>query len=122
MILRRVVASLIVLASASPTFAHTSDGASGFVHGFAHPLGGMDHVLAMVAVGLYAAMLGGRALWLVPAAFIVAMAAGAAFEEIGYPLPYAEVGVALSVALLGFAVALRVSLPALAAMALASLF
>ena len=54
------------------------------MHGFAHPLGGLDHVLAMVAVGLYAAMLGGRALWLVPATFVTVMALGGALGIAGY--------------------------------------
>jgi urease accessory protein len=121
-LLARVAATaLVVLPGAA--LAHTGHGeASGFTQGLMHPLGGPDHALAMVAIGLYAAMLGGRALWLVPAAFIAAMAAGAAFGAVGYPLPYAEVGIALSVALLGFAVAQRISLPAVAAMALAGLF
>ncbi len=102
--------------------AHTGHGASGFVHGFAHPLGGIDHVLAMVAVGLYAAVIGGRALWLILAAFLGAMAIGGALGVIGYALPHAEIGIAVSVIVLGLAVALRVSLPTLAAMALVGLF
>jgi len=89
----RIAATALVMLPGA-ALAHTGHGeASGFTHGLMHPFGGVDHVLAMVAVGLYAAMLGGRALWLVPAAFIVAMAASAAFGETGYPLPYAEVGV-----------------------------
>jgi urease accessory protein len=118
MVLRRFAAPLIVLASASPAFAHVGHGANGFVHGFAHPLGGIDHVLAMVAVGLYAAMIGGRALWAVPAAFLGAMAIGGVMSMTGY----AEIGIAVSVILLGLAVAFRISLPAVAAMALAGLF
>ena len=87
-----------------------------------HPLGGLDHVLAMVAVGLYAALLGGRALWLVPGTFVAVMALGGALGMAGYALPYTEIGIALSVIVLGLAVALRISLPTLAAMALAGLF
>jgi urease accessory protein len=103
--------------------AHTGHGeASGFAHGFIHPLGGLDHVLAMVAVGLYAALLGGRALWLVPAAFLGAMAMGGAIAAAGLAVPYVEIGIAASVIVLGLAVALRVSLPVFAAMALAGLF
>jgi urease accessory protein len=122
MILRRVVAPLIVLASASPAIAHTGHGADGFMHGFAHPLGGIDHVLAMVTVGLYAGMLGGRALWLIPAAFLGAMAIGGVMGMTGYALPYTEIGIAGSVIGLGLAVALRINLPTLAATALAGLF
>lgn len=122
MILRRVAVPLIVLLSASPAFAHTGHGASGFMHGFAHPLGGIDHVLAMVTVGLYAAMIGGRALWAVPLAFLGAMAFGGLMGMAGYALPYTEVGIAISLIVFGLAVALRVSIPTLAAMALVGLF
>jgi urease accessory protein len=76
----------------------------------------------MVAVGLYAALLGGRALLLVPATFVAVMALGGAAGVAGYALPYPEIGIALSVMVLGLAVALRVSLPTLAAMALAGVF
>src|SRR2546421_9911310 len=68
MILRRIAAPLILLACASPALAHTGHGASGLVHGFAHPLGGIDHELAMQALGLSTAMNGWSALWLVPTA------------------------------------------------------
>ena len=96
--------------------AHTGIGAtSGFAHGFAHPVGGLDHVLAMVAVGLYAALLGGRALWLVPASFVGVMAIGGALGMAGVTLPHIEFGIALSVIVLGLAVALRISLPMLVA-------
>ena len=122
MILRRITASLILLASVGPALAHTGHEASSFLQGFTHPLGGLDHVLAMVAVGLYAAMIGGRALWLVPAAFVSAMAMGGALGVAGYGLPSTEIGIAVSVIALGLAIALRISLPTLTAMALAGLF
>ncbi|HKS65186.1 MAG TPA: HupE/UreJ family protein, partial [Xanthobacteraceae bacterium] len=73
-------------------------------------------------VGLYAALLGGRALWLVPATFVGVMAIGGALGAAGYPLPYTEIGIALSVIVPGLAVALRASLPTSAAMAMAGLF
>src|SRR5207342_147563 len=122
MILRRIAAPLILLACVSPAFAHTGHGAGSFIQGFAHPLGGIDHVLAMAAVGLYAAMISARALWLIPAAFLGAMAIGGAMGIAGFALPYAEIGIAVSVIVLGLAVALRVGLPTLAAVALAALF
>ena len=116
-----VAAALVLLPGAA--LAHSGHGhAAGFTHGFMHPLGGLDHVLAMVAVGLYAALLGGRALWLVPATFVAVMALGGAAGVAGYALPYTEIGIALSVVVLGVAVALRVSLPTLAAMALVGVF
>ena len=71
--------SLAGMAIASPAFAHTGVGdTTGFVLGFLHPVGGIDHVLAMVAVGLFAALLGGRALWLLPISFVTMMAMGGA--------------------------------------------
>jgi urease accessory protein len=121
---KRIAAAAAVLLSLSGTaLAHSGHGeASGFAHGFGHPLGGPDHVLAMVAVGLYAALLGGRALWLVPATFVAVMAAGGALGAAGFSLPYTEIAIALSVVVLGLAVALRLSLPTMAAMALAGAF
>jgi urease accessory protein len=121
--LRRLalVAPLALLPTAA--LAHTGLGdTAGFAHGFAHPLSGLDHVLAMVAVGLFAAHLGGRALWLVPAAFVGMMVLGGALGVAGLGLPLVEVGIALSVVVLGAAVALRPNLPAAAAMALVGVF
>jgi urease accessory protein len=104
-------------------FAHPGIGdAHGFVQGFAHPLGGLDHLLAMVTVGLLAWQLGGRALWLVPASFIVAMAAGGALGMAGIPVPFVEVGIAVSVIVLGAMVALGTKAPLAITMALAALF
>jgi len=122
--LKRAAASGIALLALTGTaLAHPGHGdATGFTHGFMHPLGGLDHVLAMVAVGLFAAHLGGRALWLVPAAFVAVMAAGGALGIAGIAVPFVETGIALSVVVLGLAVALRVSVPLLAAMALVGLF
>jgi urease accessory protein len=69
--------ALFALALPSLVYAHVGvDSASGWVHGFAHPLGGADHVLAMIAVGLWAAQMGGRAVWLVPFTFVTVMALG----------------------------------------------
>lgn len=122
--LKRVAAAAaLLLATSGTVFAHTGHGdAGGFVHGFLHPLGGLDHVLAMVAVGLFAAHLGGRALWLVPATFVAVMALGGALGMAGAALPFVETGIALSVVVLGLAVALRMSVPVLAAMALVGSF
>jgi urease accessory protein len=120
---RIATAAAIVVALTGAASAHPGHSdATGFAHGFAHPLGGLDHVLAMVAVGLYAALLGGRALWLLPAAFIAMMAFGGVLGAAGFALPYTEIGIALSVVVLGLAIALRINLPTLAAMALAGLF
>ncbi|MGB2657194.1 MAG: HupE/UreJ family protein, partial [Pseudolabrys sp.] len=66
------------------------DGAGGLVNGFFHPLTGIDHVLAMIAVGVLAAQYGGRALWLVPMSFLVAMAAAGAVGMAGIPVQIVE--------------------------------
>ena len=123
--LRRLTGLLTVILALSPTLAlaHTGVGDThGFVHGFAHPIGGLDHVLAMVAVGLFAAHLGGRALVLVPASFVLSMGAGGALGMAGIKLPFVEIAIALSAVVLGAAVALRVSAPTLVAMALVGFF
>lgn len=107
----------------SPAFAHTFGAAgSGFIEGFAHPFLGVDHLLAMVAVGLWSAALGSRARWLVPAAFVVAMAAGAALGMAAVPLPSVELGIALSVVVFGALIGLRSRLPLLTGMALVAAF
>ena len=118
--------ALLSLALASlPTaaFAHTGAGATnGFAHGFMHPFGGLDHVLAMVAVGLLAARLGGRALWLVPLSFVTMMILGGAAGASGVGLPLVELGISGSILTLGFVLALGRRLPTALAMALAGFF
>ncbi len=107
----------------SLAFAHTGIGeTSGFVHGFSHPVSGIDHILAMIMVGVFAYQLGGRALWLVPATFVLVMALGGTLGVMGVPLPFVEVGIALSVVVLGAVVALNVRAPVAAAMGIVGLF
>ncbi|WP_246519810.1 HupE/UreJ family protein [Ancylobacter lacus] len=124
MSLRRSGLAALFALSPSLAFAHPGHGeAAGLVHGFLHPVSGIDHVLAMVAVGLFAAHLGGRALWAVPASFVVLMAAGGALGMAGLALPHVELGIAASVIALGAAVALRsVRWPLAAAMAMVGAF
>ena len=87
--------------------AHTgADGAGGFASGFLHPFAGLDHVLAMVAVGLWGAQLGPPALWVLPVAFPLVMALGGVAGIVGLPLPSVEWGIALSVIVLGSVIAL----------------
>jgi urease accessory protein len=106
-----------------PAFAHVGVGPIDTVsQGFLHPLSGIDHILAMVAVGLYAASLGGSALWLVPAAFVGTMIFGGIIGYEGYPLPLVEEGIGASVIVMGVAIASGVKLPTIAAMALVGLF
>ncbi len=87
---------------ASSAFAHTGHGDGGsFFSGFSHPWSGLDHVLAMLAVGIWAAQIGGRALWLLPLAFPLLMLVGGAAGMSGLALPGVEAGIALSALLLG---------------------
>ena len=87
--------------------AHTADGvAGGFISGFLHPIAGWDHVIAMVAVGLWGAFLGRPAVWLLPVVFPMVMAFGGALGVVGVPLPGVEIGIALSAVVLGAMVAL----------------
>jgi urease accessory protein len=97
-------------------------GASGFAHGFMHPLSGLDHELAMILVGLFAYQLGGRALWALPATFVSVMALGGALGAMGVALPFVEIGIALSVIVLGIVVALGVRAPLAIAMAATGFF
>ena len=98
-------------------FAHTGIGSThGFTHGFLHPLGGLDHELAMTLVGLFAWQLGGRAIWLVPSTFVAMMAVGGALGAGGVALPFVEIGIAASVIILGLVVALGVRAPVALAM------
>lgn len=103
--------------------AHTGHGdAAGFAHGFMHPLGGLDHLLAMVTVGLFAAALGGRALWAVPASFVAMMLAGGALGMAGLAMPFVENAILLSVIALGAVVALNMAPPVLVSVAIVGFF
>lgn len=107
----------------SMALAHTGLGdTSGFLHGFGHPITGLDHILAMVMVGLFACQLGGRALWLVPSTFVLVMAFGGALGIAGINVPFVEIGIALSVIVLGAVVALGVKAPIAVAMAVVGFF
>jgi urease accessory protein len=94
----------------------------GFGSGFAHPLHGLDHLLAMIAVGLWAAQLGGRARWLVPASFVGVMIVGAALAMSGLRIPFAEEGILLSVLVLGILITVAARFPLVASMAIVGLF
>jgi urease accessory protein len=120
----RVAAASLALAVLAPTLASAHPGHEGasLVHGLMHPLGGVDHIIAMVAVGLLAARLGGRALWLVPASFVVAMAAAGLAGMAGLVLPYAETGIAISVVVLGAIAVFGLAMPVAAAMGLVAFF
>jgi urease accessory protein len=100
-------AILLILASAliapATVLAHNPAGiAGGFVSGFLHPLSGIDHILAMVAVGIWGAQLGAPAIWALPVAFPLVMSVGGALGVRGVLLPGVEIGIAASALLLGF--------------------
>lgn len=102
----------LVLIWAQVAFAHPQVGeAKGFFTGFKHPISGLDHVLAMVAVGLWGAQLGSPAIWLLPVAFPMVMAFGGMLGLMGVPLPGTEIGIAASAILLGTAVLFEVRPP-----------
>lgn len=87
-------------------FAHPgTDHITGFAAGFGHPVGGADHMLAMIAVGLWAAQMGGRALWAVPGAFVAMMMVGGVLGLSGIHIPYIEAGILVSVLVLGVMIA-----------------
>jgi len=121
--MRRLILIAAALIASTAAQAHVGVGdANGFVHGFGHPLSGIDHILAMVAVGLFAAHLGGRALYLVPLSFVGMMIVGGALGMAGVHLPYVEVGIGFSVVVLGAAVAFGLNVPTAIAMALVGFF
>ncbi|HEU0283351.1 MAG TPA: HupE/UreJ family protein [Gallionella sp.] len=104
------VAVLVLL----PSFAYAHAGAgeaSGFLHGLIHPASGLDHVCAMLAVGLWAAQMDGRSVWAVPLTFVSVLALGGALPMLGISLPFVEQGIVLSVLLLGVLIAASVRLP-----------
>lgn len=93
---------LLTLVLPSLTFAHSGAGdGSGFISGFLHPLGGLDHVAAMVAVGILGAFMGKPAIWVLPITFPIVMAFGGVLGLLGVPVPGIEVGIAVSSIVLG---------------------
>ena len=107
----RLFAVLLCLVAASPTLAHTGSVSGGFANGFSHPLFGLDHAVAMVAVGLWGAFLGAPAIFILPVVFPLVMAAGGVLGILGVPLLGVEIGIAASAFLLGLAVALAARPP-----------
>lgn len=106
-----VAAATMLLLFAVPALAHTGSSTGGLIGGFAHPLFGPDHVVAMVAVGLWGAFLGPPAIWLLPIVFPLVMAFGGVIGILGVPLPGVETAIALSAVVLGTMVALAARPP-----------
>ncbi len=116
--------AILLFGASSAAIAHTGHGAEGFSSGFVHPFSGLDHLLAMVAVGLWAVQRNAAwdRLWQLPTAFMLALAVGAGAALAGWAAPIIEPGIAGSVLVLGLMLALAVRLPTAAAIALTSAF
>lgn len=120
-LMRLIAATSLLLPSVA--LAHTGIGeAGGFVHGFLHPASGLDHLCAMLAVGLWAVQTGGRSAWVLPLSFVGAMALGGVLPALGIVLPFFEQGIVLSVLLFGLLIAAAVRLPPWQGGAMAGLF
>ncbi|MEP7453783.1 HupE/UreJ family protein [Phyllobacterium sp. SB3] len=113
----------LALTATTPAFAHLNPAEHGsFAAGFSHPMFGADHILAMVAVGLWAVLLGGRALWMVPAAFVGTMMAGFLLAIAGAPLPFVEPTILASVVAIGLFAAMAIRVPTPLAMLMVGFF
>lgn len=116
-------AAVLFMTLSSPAFAHAEHGyGGGFASGFFHPILGWDHVAAMVAVGLWGAILGRPAIWILPVVFPIAMAFAAALGTMGVPLPFVETGIAASALALGLMILLGARPPLWAAAVLVGVF
>src|SRR5579862_6877987 len=119
--------ALLILATAllapATVFAHNPAGiAGGFASGLLHPLTGIDHILAMVAVGIWGAQLGAPAIWMLPVTFPLVMAFGGVLGALGVPIPGVEVGIALSAVALGGMVLMEAKPPLWVACSMVAVF
>ena len=121
-LLSLLASGAVLLALPGLALAHPDGATTGFWHGFVHPLGGVDHLLAMLAVGLWASQMGGRAAWAVPVTFVSVMLAGVSLGLGGLPLPYVEAGILASLLVLGVLVASALRLPLSLSAALVGVF
>ena len=121
--LRGLALALAFLALSQPSWAHEGVGVpGGLLSGFLHPLTGLDHLVAMVAVGIWGAQLGSPAIWVLPITFPLVMAMGGVLGIAGVPLPMPELVIALSGVVLGALVATRVMVPFIMAAMLVGVF
>ncbi|UCF34633.1 MAG: HupE/UreJ family protein [Phycisphaerales bacterium] len=117
------LAAACALCISTPALAHeVGESAGGFFSGLSHPVSGLDHVAAMIAVGLWGAQLGNPALWILPVMFPLVMATGGFLGLVGIPLPAVEVGIALSAIVLGLMVVLQARPPLVTSIAIVSVF
>ena len=117
-----LIATAFIALGVTPAFAHSGEGTGGFLAGISHPVFGLDHVVAMVAVGLWGAFLGPPAIWLLPVVFPLVMAFGGVLGILGVPVPATEVGIAASAIVLGLMVALAARPPLWSAAVLVGAF
>ncbi len=118
-----IYAAIAFVASSAPAFAHLDPAEHGsLMAGISHPLSGLDHILVMIAVGLWAAQVGGRALWAVPGSFVATMAAGFALAMAGVQLPLVEPAILASVVALGLLVAMAIRMQTVACAAVVGVF
>ena len=122
MSLNKLFAAATLLLAPALAFAHPGHGDNGLVAGISHPLGGLDHLLAMLAVGLWAAQQQGAARWALPCTFVGTMLLGGVLGFEGLALPALESGIAASVLALGLAVALAIRPPVALAVAATAVF
>ena len=121
--LPRILTGALFVCAAALASAHTDgEAAGGFLSGYIHPLSGLDHLLAMVAVGMWGATLGRPLIWALPIAFPLMMVVGGILGIARVPLPFVEAGVALSVIVLGLAIALAWRAPVPVAVAIVAVF
>jgi urease accessory protein len=118
----RFLTTIFLLAASGTAFAHPGHDVSGLAAGLMHPFTGLDHLLAMVAVGLWASQGGGRKVWLLPATFMTMLAVGAGIATQWPSLTMIETGIAVSVLALGLLVSLSLQLPAMLSVAITALF
>jgi urease accessory protein len=119
----RLLTACALAVVATEALAHPQAGSTAvFSQGLLHPLLGMDHILAMLAVGMWAAQLGGRALWGVPLAFVAMMAAGGMAGVAGLPVPMVELGIAGSVLVFGLLILFGARMPLAISMGLVGMF
>ncbi len=115
--------AVVAMCFATSAWAHSgAEGANGFFAGVMHPLTGFDHLLAMVAVGIWGATLGRPLIWILPVAFPMLMVVGGVLGITGVPLPYIESGIASSVIVLGLAIAVAWRAPTPVAIAIVAVF
>ncbi|KRB34209.1 protein hupE [Mesorhizobium sp. Root695] len=120
---RLCLSAMLLLAASIPAYAHVGIGTtSSFTAGFMHPFSGLDHMTVMIAVGLWSALKGGKAILAWPAAFVGVMLVGGVLGMLHMPLPFVEPGILASVVALGLLVALAVDLPVSAGVAIIGLF